>query len=62
MLMIRVLYQSKKIYKIEDVLTNELPTLCEWFIDNKLSIRFGEDKTKCILSSKTKRWLKLKGN
>ena len=22
---------------------------CEWFIDNKLSIHFGEDKTKSIL-------------
>ena len=24
-------------------------TLCEWFIDNKLSIHFGEEKTKSIL-------------
>ena len=23
--------------------------LCDWFVDNKLSIRFGEDKTKSIL-------------
>ena len=23
--------------------------LCEWFLDNKLSIHFGEDKTKSIL-------------
>ena len=22
---------------------------CEWFLDNKLSIHFGEDKTKSIL-------------
>ena len=22
---------------------------CEWFVDNKLSIHLGEDKTKCIL-------------
>ena len=23
--------------------------LCDWFVDNKLSIHFGEDKTKSIL-------------
>ena len=23
--------------------------MCDWFIENKLSIHFGEDKTKCIL-------------
>ena len=23
--------------------------VCDWFVDNKLSIHFGEDKTKCIL-------------
>ena len=28
--------------------------MCEWFVDNKLPIHFGEDKTKCILSSKDK--------
>ena len=24
-------------------------TLCEWFLEHKLSIHFGEDKTKSIL-------------
>ena len=28
--------------------------MCEWFVDNKLSIHFGEDKTKCIIFSKEK--------
>ena len=29
--------------------------ICDWFVDNKLSIHFGEDKTKSILfSSKSK--------
>ena len=23
--------------------------VCDWFVDKKLSIHFGEDKTKCIL-------------
>ena len=26
----------------------------KWFVDNKLPIQFGEDKSKCILSSKKK--------
>ena len=24
----------------------------DWFVDNKLPIHFGEDKTKCVLSSR----------
>ena len=28
--------------------------MCEWFVDNNLSIHFGEDKTKCILFNKEK--------
>ena len=35
--------------KIENVLNKEFSSLCQWFIDNKLSIHFGEDKTKSIL-------------
>ena len=27
--------------------------MCDWFVDNKLSICFREDKTKSILSSNT---------
>ena len=40
--------------KIENVLNKEFSSLCQWFIDNKLSIHFGEDKTKSILFSKTR--------
>ena len=29
-------------------------SLCQWFIDNKLSIHFGEDKTKFIVFSKAR--------
>ena len=32
----------------------EFSLLCEWFIDNKLSIHFGQDKTKSVLFSKTR--------
>ena len=34
---------------IEEQLNRDLNSLCEWFIDNKLSIHFGEEKTKSIL-------------
>ena len=43
----------KTIKKIENVLNKEFLSLCQWFIDNKLSIHFGEDKTKSILFLKT---------
>ena len=37
-----------------------LSKLCEWFLDNKLSIHFGEDKTKSIVFG-TKRKLRKAG-
>ena len=40
-----IYYQHRDIQKIENVLNKEFSSLCEWFIDNKLSIHFGEDKT-----------------
>ena len=30
-------------------LNSEFNKLCDWFVDNKLSIHFGDDKTKSIL-------------
>ena len=38
----------KHVTKIEKLLSNDFSNLCEWFLDNKLSIHFGEDKTKFI--------------
>ena len=35
--------------KTSDRLNTEFNNLCDWFVDNKLSIHFGEDKTKSIL-------------
>ena len=35
----------------KNVLNKEFVNLCDWFVHNKLSIHFGEDKTKCILFS-----------
>ena len=40
---------GKYIKTIEDQLSNDFNSLCKWFIDNKLSIHFGEEKTKSIL-------------
>ena len=48
------LYQHKDIAEIKNVLNKEFANLCKWFLDNKLSIHFGEDKTKYILFSKEK--------
>ena len=36
---------------MEETLNKDFNTLCDWFIDIKLSIHFGEDKTKTILFS-----------
>ena len=43
-------FSHKNVDVINDQLNMDFNTLCDWFVDNKLSIHFGEDKTKCILS------------
>ena len=35
--------------QIEKRLNEDFENLCDWFVDNKLSIYFGEDTTKAIL-------------
>ena len=52
-----VLYQHKEVKAIEQQLNEDFASLCDWFVDNKLSIHFGQDKTKSILFS-TKRKVK----
>lgn len=42
-------FQNKDITEIKNALKKEFANLCEWFVDNKHLIHFGEDKTKCIL-------------
>ena len=49
-----VFYQHEDVKKIEDILNKEFSSLCQWFIDNKPSIHFEEDKTKFILFIKTR--------
>ena len=50
-----LIYQHKDVREIEQMLNKNFSDLCDWFVDNKLSIHFGDDKTKCILfASKNK--------
>ena len=46
-----LIFQHGDIHEIEVVLNRNFSSLCDWFVDNKLSIHFGEDKTKSILFS-----------
>ena len=43
------MFQHKEVEEIERVLNNDFENICDWFVDNKLSIHFSEDKTKSIL-------------
>ena len=49
-----IFYQQKDVKKIENVLNKEFLSLYQWFIDNNLSIHFGEDENRFILFSKRK--------
>ena len=40
--------------KFENVFNKEFANVCDWFVDDKLSIYFGEDKTRYILFSSDK--------
>ena len=46
---------GKDIKTIEDQISKDFNSLCKWFIDNKQSIHFGEEKTISILFSIIKR-------
>ena len=37
-----LIYMGENIQKIEEQLNSDFTSLCEWFIDNKLSVHFGE--------------------
>ena len=44
-----LMYTGKDIRMIEEQLNTDLSSLCDWFIDNKLSVHFEEEITKSIL-------------
>ena len=52
--------QHKHVTENEIYLNSDFSNLCKRFLDNKLSINFGEDKTKSILLG-TKRILRKNG-
>ena len=39
-----LVYQHKDMKEIERNLNKNFSNVCDWFVDNKLSIHFGEDK------------------
>ena len=41
--------------QIEKRLNEDFKNLCDWFVDSKFSIHFGEDKTKSILFTSKQR-------
>ena len=49
-----IFYQHEDVKKIENVSNKQFSSLCQWFIDKKLSIHFREGKAKSILFSKTR--------
>ena len=49
-----IMYQDKEIAKIEKILAKKSKNVFDWFVDNKLSIHFCDDKTKSIFSQVSK--------
>ena len=44
-----LVFQTKNVKDIKKQLNEDFANICDWFVDNKLSIHFSEDKTKSIL-------------
>ena len=49
-----LIFRDKSIEQIESKLNRNFNALCHWFLEKKLSIHFGEDKTKSILFGRKK--------
>ena len=54
-----LVFQKKNTKDIEKQLNEDFANICDWFVDNKLSIHFGEDKTKSILFASKRKIKKL---
>ena len=50
-----ILYQHKDVVQIEKRLNEDFENLCDWFVDNKLNVHFGEDNIKSILFASKRR-------
>ena len=46
-----LLFQHKDLEQIKQELTKNFFSIRDWFLDNKVRIHFGEDKTKSIVFS-----------
>ena len=44
-----LVFESKNVKDIKKQLYEDFANICDWFVEIKLSIHFGEDKTKSIL-------------
>ena len=44
-----LVFQGKYVIRIEKQLKEDFVNICEWFVDNRLSIHFSGDKNKSIL-------------
>ena len=44
-----IVSQHKNVSEIEKQLPRDFSSLCDWFFDNKLSMHYGQDKTKSFL-------------
>ena len=54
-----LVFHSKNVKDIKKQLNEDFANICDWFVDNKLSIHFGEDKTKSILFTSKRKIKKL---
>ena len=50
-----LLYAHDSCFMYQKVLNQDFENICDWFVDKKLSIHFGYDKTKSILSTSKRR-------
>lgn len=49
-----IFYQHENVREKENVLSKKFANVCDWFVNNKLSVYFSKDKTECILFSREK--------
>ena len=49
-----LIFRDTDVERIENNLNRNFNSLCNWFVENKLSIHFGEDETKSILFGRKK--------
>ena len=54
-----LVFQNKNVKDIEKHLNEIFANICDWFVHNKLSIHFGEHKTKSILFASKRKIKKL---